>query len=211
MSKECPNCRDDNADYATVCENCGCAFTGGETRIARSVLLMKDLKSGKAITINGDCTIGRSGNIETDFFAEDMYISEYHCKVTLENSEFKIEHLPTAKNPTKLNNIILSKGIRNVMRNGDYLTIADKMFEISLTSDTAAADETTPCDEGKQEAAVSEEIIPAAPPRYIITCPKCGEVYEVPDINERIKECKNCDEYDKNEIAKIGARVKYAN
>jgi predicted component of type VI protein secretion system len=167
-----------------------------------SIVQMVDLKSGKVIKISGNCTIGRSGNIETEFFAEDMYISEYHCKIVLENGEYKIEHLPTAKNPTKINNIALSKGISNIIRDGDYLTIADKTFEISFCTDTEIT---------TSDTTVSDNVAaPTDKTKYIITCPKCGFEYEVSGLNDRINECSHCDDYDKHEISKTGAKIKYA-
>ena len=234
MSKECSNCFTDNISSATKCENCGNIFTDAELPVnptseklsyiwkircpidghefvvenensrietcdfcddeidkleiakcrpfnvmvddilpkavdAINVstvkeptvpsMIMTDLESGKVIKINSNCTIGRKGSVETDFFAENMYISEYHCKVFLENGEYKIEHLPTATNPTKINNDALGRGLRKTLRNGDYLKIADKTFEIMFCLDSL----------------------------------------------------RNCDDSDKYEISRIGARVQNAN
>jgi hypothetical protein len=226
MSKECLQCATDNADSAAVCINCGATLIVKEAvnkEYISSSLQMTDLKSCKVIKITGNCTIGRSGNIETEFFAEDMYISEYHCKIVLENGEFKIEHLPTAKNPTKINDVALSKGISRIIRDGDYLTIADKMFQISICTDdvcenteqeiklpdTIVSDDTTvPGDTtvSVDNIASTDKII------YTITCPVCGLEYEVSDINARINECSRCDDdHDKREISGVRAKVKYAN
>jgi transcription elongation factor Elf1 len=208
LSKECLQCGEtDNADSATVCKNCGAMLATIEQTVQEpipSILQMVDLKSGKVIKISGNCIIGRSGNIETEFFAEDMYISEYHCKIVLENGKYKIEHLPTAKNPTKINNVALSKGISSIIRDGDYLTIADKMFEISLCTDTVNEDTK------KENITTLDNSALADNKKYTITCPRCGSEYEVLDVNDRINECSHCDDYDKHEISKIGAKVKYA-
>jgi len=48
----------------------------------------------------------------------------------------------------------------------------------------------------------------AAAPQYIVECPKCGAVYDVPGPDERVRECLECDDYDKYEISKSGARAK---
>ena len=205
MSKECLQCGEDNIDLAAKCINCGFIFTDmvsdkfsdADTKASTPVLVLTDLNSDKVIEINTNCTIGRRGNVDTEFFAEDRHISEYHCRVILENSDYKIEHLPTATNPTKINDVCLSKGIRYLVRDHDYLSIADKIFEVQLKTTV------TPV--------TAEREMPTSINKYIITCPKCGTIYEVDDIDKRIDECNYCDEYDKNEIAKERARVTYAN
>ena len=113
-----------------------------EESFGKPMLLMTDMKSDKKIMVDGCGVIGRNGDIEADYFSEDAYVSEYHCRVTLEDGEYKIEHLPTATNPTKINNSTLSKGVRNAIRDGDYLVIADKLFEISIRSNDALQNET---------------------------------------------------------------------
>jgi hypothetical protein len=62
---------------------------------------MTDLKSGKVIKISDNCIIGRSGNIETEYFAEDLYISEYHCKVIFENDEYGYNEYATKRGRVK--------------------------------------------------------------------------------------------------------------
>jgi len=211
LSKECLLCGEDNIDSAAECKNCGGKSFTTDTSAnlekesaPASVLIMTDLKSGKAIKIIDNCTIGRSGNVETEFFAEDMYISEYHCRVIFENGEYKIEHLPTATNPTKINSISLSRGVRSIIRNGDYLTIADKTFEISICYDAVRGEAIRECVTPVDNDSVNKT-------KYIIICPKCGSEYEVDNIEDRINECSHCDDYDKHEISRIGAKMKYAN
>jgi len=138
--KTCEFCEDEidkykieeSVPYKVLVENAEPAESKEPTQL---VLIMTEIKSGKAIKISGNCVIGRRGDIEPEYFAEDKYISEYHCKVILENDVFKIEHLPTATNPTKIDKNTLSKGVRNIIRDGEYLTIADKTFEISIQSE----------------------------------------------------------------------------
>ena len=204
MSKICKNCWTENENPATNCKSCGNILLGTESftpekSSSTPVIVMTDMdkKSGKVIRINNTCVIGRKGDVEPEFFAEDMYISEYHCKIILENGEYKIEHI--GKNPTKIKDIDLPKGVRKIIRNGDYLTIADKKFEISIYDDVV------------QNEAIQDTAAPGNKIKYIITCPKCGFEYEVESIDSRINECGNCgDDYDKYEISKIGAKEKYA-
>jgi transcription elongation factor Elf1 len=214
LSKECLQCATDNEDSSAVCKNCGAALAVNESDVKKpvpSTLQMTDLKSGKVITISGNCTIGRSGNVETEYFAEDMYVSEFHCKIILENGVYKVVHLPTAKNPTKINNITLSKGINSIIRDGDYFTIADKTFEISICTDVIhenpGQEITTPDTTVSDDTNVTNDTT-----KYIIMCPVCGLEYEVSDVNDRINECSRCDDdNDKREISGVRAKVKYAN
>ena len=210
MSKECLLCGEDNIDSAAECKNCGGKFVITETSAnlkeepaPASVLTMTDRQSGKVIIISGSCLIGREGDVEAEFFAEDMHISRRHCNVILEKGEYKIEHLSKVT-PTRINNIELSKGIRKTIRNGDCLTIADKTFEVSICHD-AVRDETV------QDAITPLDNDPVNITKYIIICPKCGSEYEVDNIEDRINECGSCDDYDKHEISRIGAKIKYAN
>jgi len=212
MSKECANCYTNNEDSATKCKSCGNIFQNSESlsveKSSTPVLVLTDMdkKSDKVIRIDRSCTIGRKGEVETDFFAEDMYVSEYHCKIILKDDGFMIEHLPTAKNLTKINGTTLSKGMGLSIRDGEYLTIADKVFEISICYDSVCEDNTSDILASVNNEAVYEKTY------FVITCPKCGFEYEVQNIDDSIDECSNCgDDYDKFEISKIKAKVRYAN
>ena len=213
MSKECQNCREDNIDSAIECVNCGKPFENVISSIKPNInsfpiLTMIHLNSGKEIKITGNCVIGRSGNVEPEFFTDDnRFVSEHHCKITLENGEYKIEHI--GKNPTKVNDDSLSKGIRKILRNGDYLTIADRKFEIAIIKESVNEEVANSVTE--QETVVSENTCLPIEEKFIITCPVCGFDYEVKSIDDKIKECEHCDDYDKTEISKINAKVKHAN
>ena len=213
MSKECQYCREDNIDSAIECVNCGKPFNDVISPISLKsnkvpIFVMTHLNSGKEIRITGNCIIGRSGNVEPDFFTDDnRFVSEHHCKVTLENGEYKIEHI--GKNPTKVNDDSLSKGIRKILRNGDYLTIADRKFEISIVDENVDNEISIPVVE--QETMVSENLNEFTEKKYFIICPKCGSEYEVSNLDERIQECNNCNKFNKREISKVGAIVKNAN
>jgi pSer/pThr/pTyr-binding forkhead associated (FHA) protein len=215
LSKECSLCGEDNIDSATECENCGGKSFSTETSAnlkeepaPTSVLTMTDRKSDKVIIISNSCLIGREGDVEAEFFAEDMHISRRHCNVILEKGEYKIEHLSKVT-PTKINNIELSRGIRKTIRNGDYLTIADKTFEISICNDAIQKETIQDTATPVYNDSINTDSVNKT--KYIIVCPKCGSEYEVDNIDERISECSNCDDYDKREISKIGAKIKYAN
>ena len=203
MSKECLLCGESNIDSAAVCKNCGgksfTMETSAESQTesaARPVLILTDRKSGKIISISDSCLIGREGDVEADFFARDMYISRNHCRVILEDSVYKIEHI--GKNPTKINNVELVKGIHSIIRDGDYLTIADKIFDVSICRDSVL-------NEAIQETKISVNDDIANKTKYSITCPVCKTKYPVINLSDRINECSYCDEYNKYKISEIEA------
>jgi len=211
MSKECIGCNTENEDSATKCRECGYVFSDSNSSSVKKsptpILIMTDMdkKSGKIIRIDKSCLIGREGDVEEEYFAEDMHISRRHCNVILENSEYKIEHLSKVT-PTKINNIELSRGLKKIIRNGDTLTIADKTFEISICNETVCEDETSDNIKSVNDDTIEEKTY------FVIICPKCGFEYDVNNIEESIDECSNCsDEYDKYEIKKVKAKIKYAN
>ena len=198
-------------DNASFCTSCGGSFTdtgsSGNSvaeKTALPTLLMIDKSTGKEIKINGCRTIGRLGNIEPEYFANYEQISRYHCEVILENSIYKVKNLPTAKNPTLINGIELPKGMTRIIRHGDYITLADKMFEILICSDISQ-------EETKHDLSPETDDSSDTKKRYIITCPKCGSEYEVLTIDDRMDECVNCDNYNKYKISKVGAKSINAN
>lgn len=136
--KVCDCCEDeidkykikDEVPYKTLVKN-----VVSEEKIVSPVLIMTE-KSGKVIKISGNCILGRRGDVESEFFDDEKrHVSERHCKIILENNEYFVESLPTT-NHTKINNNILGKGIRKIIRDGNRLTIADKIFDISIQSES---------------------------------------------------------------------------
>jgi len=218
MSRECPNCYSENEDSAAKCRSCGSVFSGSAPLPAKKsssnpVLVMTDMdrKSGKVIRIEKSCIIGREGDVDAEFFAEDLHISRRHCSVILENGEFKIEHLSTVT-PTKINNIEIGKGIKKIIRSGDHLTIADKTFAISICVDSVHDDSVYEEENSDTSTSVNEASCIEEKTFFVVICPKCGFEYEVQSLDDTINECKNCgDEYDKYEISKVRAMEKYAN
>ena len=105
----------------------------------KSILIMTEEKTGRKIVIkgeelnNGSGIIGREGTIATDFFSSsDTYVSRNHCKITYDKDIYKIEHLPNALNPTKLDRVLLSKGVPMILHETACLEIADKRFIVSF-------------------------------------------------------------------------------
>jgi len=206
MGKLCLRCAFENSDVAVICTSCGGSFidSATEKKMPAPILVMKDKSTGKEIKINGCCIIGRLGDIEPEYFANYEKISRRHCEIILENGMYKIKNLPTAKNPTLINGKELPKGMSITIRDGEYLTLADKMFEISICSDILK-------NEAVQDAPPETNDSAGRKTRYIITCPKCGFEYDVLTIDDRIDECGNCDNYNKYKISKVVAKAVNAN
>ena len=85
-----------------------------------------------------------------------------------------------------------------VIRDRDSIKIADKIFKVAIRYDDADQN----ADQNAAEAAADVITL-----QYAVECPKCGAVYDVSGPDERVGECADCDDYDRYEIAKTGARA----
>lgn len=136
------------------------------------------------IIIEEDCLIGRSGNIAVDYFSKDLYISEKHCTVSLNEVGWFVERQNSVDgNPTCVNGIELSPKIKTKVNDGSLLQIADKLFVVTLRGMSMNSN--------KNESSY----------KWIITCPRCGKKHTVLCEDSRIDICDNCDEFDKFDIA----------
>ena len=202
----CKACYNENIDTATFCNNCGAEITVCESKAPASmpILIMTESITRKKIKLNGNCTIGREGDVESEYFANFPHVGRRQCKIIIENGEYKIEWLETT-NPTKINGHILKIAIpKIVIRNGDRISLADKDFIISINKENIQNDDSQKTAEDNPAEYV--KII-----GYFITCPICGKKYPVSDVNERINECEDDhDDFDRKEISKIRARAVYA-
>lgn len=163
----------------------------------RSCLQLYELKKKKKVDIREDGVIGQSGSIAQEFFAADDFVSHYHCRVTFEDGDWKIEHIGHT-NPTWINGIKLQRDIPVTIRNHDHLRIADLFFEVSIEQ-PCVSDETE-VKQPKEEPAKNDE------ERWVVICPVCGTVHDVESDTDMVPECKGpCrhDDIDKYEIARI--------
>ena len=201
MSKKCVMCSQYSEDSAIVCEVCNASFLESADSDPRNssaplaILELADSESDMIIKINGDGVLGREGTIEREFFARHRSISRKHCGVSLKHGNYLIEHLPSAMHPTILNQYKLVPGVPMIIRDGDSLRIADKLFTAAIRTEAA-----------QHDAAPPASVAQAEESPYIIVCQLCGEIYPVFNRDDRIKECHQCDDYDKYDIAKVPAR-----
>ena len=195
MKIECQNCYHENENQAMSCKNCAADLIG--TKGYRCLLILTDKSNNKVLTIDGsnfhseEIIIGREGDIEPEFFADNKKISRKQCRVIFEVDTYKIEHLATATNPTKLNFKNISPGIKEILRDGDILTLADKDFKVSISIISAPP--------MLQDSSEEQKIL-------VITCNICGRTYRVSSLEDKIEECEDCDEYDKYKISRVSAR-----
>jgi len=227
---KCTDCYSPIVDTIESCPNCGSEVkktvttSQGEvtTAINSTKLILTDMSSRDEIIIESSGIIGREGDFALDYFKECDYVSRLHCEVTLINNGFMIEHLPTAKHPTKIDNIALSVRVPRALRDRSILTIADKSYRVSIKT-TSVSEDTLQANELKPEQPPQDIIdsdieqtnqagSPISEVKYEIECRKCGTIHDVPSEDSIIKECSDCeDEYDKRDIAKVKARRINAN
>ena len=196
MTKECESCYKDIDISDTQCPHCGAVLR--KTDVPDLILIDRATSSqiiicSETILSRPDATIilGREGDICPEFFKNCEKISRKHCMVVLDKTDYKIEHMPTATNPTKINNKPLTPGIKAIIRDGNTLTLADKDFCVSMVAP-------------KKEETTSEQ--PIIEYELVIICPKCGTKYPVDGEDAKVLECDNCNPLNKGRIAKIKAQ-----
>jgi len=175
------------------------------------------MSSRDEIIIDSGGIIGREGDFALDYFKGCECISRRHCEVTPAINGFMIEHLPTAKHPTKIDNIALSVRIPRALKDRSILTIADRNYRISIDTtsilvDTLQESETEQYDQLPDISIpdteqTNQSVSSVCEVKYEIICRKCGSSHEVPFEDSVIHECSGCeDKYDKRDIAKVKAR-----
>jgi len=213
---ECPNCYEEIGSDATKCIVCGIALHKANgtsnnqeqiTHPASPVLTLTLMPTGEVLRIASDGIIGREGNIEPEFFSGFEYVARLQCEITLDNNEYKVEHLQTATNPTSIGNIVLRPKLKMTIRDGDILTLADKSFRVNIGIEATV-------DSISEDAALTsiapQGVTAASGFKYIVTCRECGTEYPVASADDRIQECSNCDDYDKHKISRATAALRYA-
>lgn len=177
------------------------------------VIILTDLISNERININNSGVIGRIGNVAPEVFSKSKYVSEMHCRVILEDRTWLVEHIGQ-NNPTKVNGVAISRKVRVPLRDGDYLTLANLIYEVKIPAcqpvSTVAATPTRRANPAQSTNLsvdkVAESAVTDIPDvAWQITCPLCGHTETVPDESSLITECPFCDEYDKYEIKQVKA------
>lgn len=93
--------------------------------------ILTDISTDEKITIKKSGVIGRiCGNIAPEIFKRET-VGDPQCRIILEERKWFVEHLGRT-NPTKVNGSELSRRIRMPLCDGDYLTVADLIFEVRI-------------------------------------------------------------------------------
>ena len=226
---KCTDCYSPISDTFVSCPNCGSEVKRVETiekgvsgyAMNTSALKLTDLSSRDEIIIDSGGIIGREGDFALDYFSRCDYVSRLHCEITPVDNGFMIEHLPTAKHPTKIDNIALSVRVPRALKDRSILTIADRNFRISINT-TSAPEDTLQADATKQydpspdfishdTEQINQADISESEEKHEIVCRKCGTSHDVPSEDSTLNECSGCeDKYDKRDIARVKARRKNA-
>ena len=75
--------------------------------------------------------IGAYGDIETDYFGNLNYVSGRHAVIEVTNKEVSIID-NNSKNFTYINGNRIFPNNKNILIDGDVLTLADQKFEVSI-------------------------------------------------------------------------------
>lgn len=156
-------------------------------------LVLAEIRHKETIRIQDSGIIGRMGDISTEFFATDFFVSEEHCKILRCENTWQVEHLGHT-NPTSLNGIKLQRNVPMTMRDGDRLRIADLVFKVTI--------------EINRTTNRKEEIFVHNVPKWVVVCPICGKKYYGDSSDFKVNECTGTcsyDDFDKYEIANVSA------
>lgn len=159
------------------------------------------------ICIESSGKIGRNGDIDRIYFEKDIFVSDEHCLILKDDTNWYVEHIGNT-NPTCVNEIKLSRKVKHKLLDGYLLQVADKMFIVSVRGF-----EQKSFINGKEKAPTinidnKEENITTSFCWQII-CPNCGHRYTVDDEKEKIMECKYCSDFLKYDISNVAAVKKH--
>ena len=143
--RQCPYCGNDaikrltedsvqkqeiNQEQIDNIENKGIELNGSEAGI--SALRLINQRDGKKILIpTGKHMIGAYGNIESEYFWNLNYVSGKHAVIEVTNTEVYVTD-NNSRNFTYINGNRLFPNNKNILVDGDELTLADQKFEVSI-------------------------------------------------------------------------------
>ena len=190
MSNVCANCNSHNDEAADVCMVCGTLFEKEKDSmgIPKISLILSDDDAIIEIP-EGGMIIGRGSDIAQEVF-NHKYVSEYHCKIIVNESGCYVEDIGSegngSCNGTYVNSERLPPNTLAKLKNGDSLEIAHLKFNIKI-----------------------EDIEKEPQLKYIVICEYGKKEHDVKDKSDRISECDcdYCKKYPKvkNHISKVEA------
>ena len=169
-------------------------------------------KNYAPIIIQNGGIIGRTdGDIAPELFSKRDCVAGTHCRIPLSNNVWYVENL-SKMNPTCVDEVKISQGIRNKLHDKALLQIADMLFLVTIrgqdSAESTMLEDVDHEDNGeiKSNDALNSEHVgekqagKEEKEEWVIICPCCGWRYRVEGKDSRILECIHCDEWDKEEI-----------
>jgi len=157
--KVCETCEVPNGWTESSCESCGASLDGifpteleeqkesveaapqeqvpapveaspvvSKTLVLGMELKLVSQKEGTEIPLpHQGGVLGREG-IGMEYFSKSPYVSRHHVQVFHTENAYTIIH--QGSNPTKINGVVLEKGVEYPIKAGDQITIADLDFGV---------------------------------------------------------------------------------
>ena len=148
--KKCPRCGFINDEYALFCENPGCRenllnikperighlppkkeregdgpFVAPPTPYTAQLECLS--QPGFVFEVKDHGIIGRQGDIDVSCLENCLYISRLHARFIYAGGKWHLENLSDT-NKTMVNNCRVPKGSRQVLSDGDRITLANSAF-----------------------------------------------------------------------------------
>lgn len=202
---ECDNCSDDLDKKSIASTRPTKQFKKTEKETSEDnntpLLTLNGKNINKRICISRNGIIGRKGDIDQKFFAENQYVSERHCRVFYENNQWKVKHL-SRTNPTTVNGTEMNHIIPLSISKGDVLGIANLIFDVLIEDNYSANTKSV----STKNSLKTTEVHSNKEYAWEIICPVCGKRYFGEDDSFRVSICTGTcsnDEVDSVQISKI--------
>jgi len=103
------------------------------------VLYLEYQGTSKVVEIRSGQVVGQAHpSSQADVQLSDIpninFVSRQHCLFICENGRWFVTAIPTATNPTYLNQKLVPKGAKAPLSNGDYLVMANVPFTVRIIS-----------------------------------------------------------------------------
>lgn len=147
---KCPACGFENQDDSAYCEDCGEKLFMASDPVVPSVIGDDDLSSEVMATVsieNMVFPLGRTYNsmgrrspadgvypdVDLTDFDHDSYISRRHAQIIKDGNSYYFEDLGSS-NGSYLNGEFITKGARQLLKNGDLLKLGKTELVFNLKS-----------------------------------------------------------------------------
>lgn len=143
----CDHCGHENDAVFMECEACGADISFVSPQIINSESRKQKDRTVYALVSLEDCyqiplpehasVIGRTGELEPDFFNRSDYVSRYHGKFFREK---ELLYVDESRNGTWVNHQKLERGVEKLLKAGDVIQFADMAFMLQKVEEQAGGD-----------------------------------------------------------------------